>query len=74
MNKRALEKTENATKNELYKNNGNVGHYIDWRHTKQKTQKANTGPTKTSNPTKPPGVNTGARVSYNTTVVLLAVK
>ena len=38
MNKRALEKTENATKNELYKDTGSIGHYTDRRQTKQKTQ------------------------------------
>jgi hypothetical protein len=38
INKRALEKTENATKKELYKDTGNIGHYTDRRQTKQKTQ------------------------------------
>jgi hypothetical protein len=38
MNKRALEKTENATKNELYKDTGSIGHYTDRRQTKQKAQ------------------------------------
>ena len=38
INKRALEKTENATKKELYKDTGSIGHYTDRRQTKQKTQ------------------------------------
>jgi hypothetical protein len=38
MNKRPLEKTENANKNELYKDTGIIGHYTDRRETKQKTQ------------------------------------
>ena len=38
INKRALEKTENATKNELNKDTGSIGHYTDQRQTKQKTQ------------------------------------
>jgi hypothetical protein len=38
MNKRALEKTENANKNKLYKETGSIGHYTDQRQTKQKTK------------------------------------
>jgi hypothetical protein len=38
MNERALEKTENSTKNEQYKDTGSIGNYIDQRKTKQKTK------------------------------------
>jgi hypothetical protein len=61
MNKRALEKTENATKNELNKDTGSIGHYTDRRQTKQKTQHRKLTRCATRAPQKTSGVNTDVR-------------
>jgi hypothetical protein len=55
MNKWALEKAENANKNELYKDTVSIGHYTDRRKTKHKTQSRKLTRCATWAPQKHPG-------------------